>query len=445
MNSNSSSDSSYRSLYRSGYKSSYFSGAAANPADDSEPIFLEGTVMVVDDNPTNLGVLVNLLRETGLKVLVATDGEGAIEQVQHIHPDLILLDVMMPGIDGFEVCELLKEKAGTQDIPIIFMTALSETVDKVKGFNMGAVDYITKPFEHEEVLVRIRTHLTIQNLRKTLEARNRSLQQEISDRKRAEEALKIFLHAVSHDLRNPVTGMTMVLKNLLNTDESLVSLPRSTLMRMSQSSDRQLGLINSLLESHVNDVQGIILHRKACNLAEVLGGAIHDLDPLLQKEGTTIINQVPLDLSMLHVDGNQVCRVFQNLISNAIKHNPPNLQLTLLATVVTTVTAVLPKIEPNSDPATPDHEPKTQTSPPYMLCTVEDNGVGMPLDQCEHLFELYVQGKQSRRSLGLGLGLYLCRQIVTAHGGEIGVESTPNVGSKFWFTLPIKDVSNQSF
>jgi two-component system, sensor histidine kinase and response regulator len=447
-NSNSGSSSSYRSSYQPSYKSSYkpsylsraTSSDGLNEEYDPEPIFLEGTVMVVDDNPTNLGVLVNLLRETGLKVLVAIDGEGAIAQIQHIHPDLILLDVMMPGIDGFEVCELLKDKAGTQDIPIIFMTALSETVDKVKGFNMGAVDYITKPFEHEEVLMRIRTHLTIQNLRKTLVAKNLSLQQEIADRKRAEEALKIFLHAVSHDLRNPVTGMTMVLKNLLDTEAAQVNLPRSTLIRMSQSSDRQLGLINSLLESHVNDVQGIILHREACSLSEILAWAVHDLEPLLQKELAILSDLVPPDLPALDVDGNQVCRVFQNLISNAIKHNPPNLQLTLSARIVTNGSEPTEPISNkiNASISTEDDNSATDRIPiSHILCIVEDNGVGMSPDQCEHLFELYVQGKQSRRSLGLGLGLYLCRQIVTAHGGKIGVESTLNVGSKFWFTLPI--------
>ena len=107
---------------------------------------LEGCVLVVDDNPTNLSVLVNLLRDVGLRVLVATDGESAIEQITYIKPDLILLDVMMPGIDGFETCQRLKANPETVKIPIIFMTALSETVDKVRGLSLGAVDYVTKPF-----------------------------------------------------------------------------------------------------------------------------------------------------------------------------------------------------------------------------------------------------------------------------------------------------------
>jgi len=378
---------------------------------------LQGCVLVVDDNPTNLSVLVNLLRDVGLRVLVATDGESAIDQTQYVKPDLILLDVMMPGIDGFETCQRLKANAETSKIPIIFMTALSETVDKVRGLSLGAVDYVTKPFEHEEVLVRIRTHLTIAKQRQTIELQNFDLQTEISDRKRAEEALTIFLHAVSHDLRNPVTGLLMVLDNLSQTATSLdanIVLPRSTLERMRQSGDRQLALINSLLESHVNDVHGLIIHPQPAMITDIIQAAIADLQPLSEKEETEINLQISPNLPLVLTDATHICRVFQNLISNAIKHNPPNLKLIISA-------------ELNSEN--------------MMLCEVADNGVGMTSEQSEHLFELYVQGKTqnqlNRRSLSLGLGLYICRQIVQAHGGVIGVTGEVNVGSRFWFTLPI--------
>jgi len=377
---------------------------------------LEGCVLVVDDNPTNLSVLVNLLRDVGLRVLVATDGESAIEQIKYVKPDLILLDVMMPGIDGFETCQRLKANIETEKIPIIFMTALSETVDKVRGLSLGAVDYVTKPFEHEEVLVRIRTHLTIAKQRQIIESQNIDLQAEIAERKRAEEALTIFLHAVSHDLRNPVTGLIMVLDNLAKTasSESNILLSRTTLERMQQSSDRQLALINSLLESHVNDVHGIIIHPQPVVISQVIQSAIDDLQPLLDKEETEINLQVSLELPLVMVDEAHVCRVFQNLIANAIKHNPPNLKLTISAEI--------------SDAKT-------------MLCTVADNGVGMTSAQSENLFELYSQGKAhsrlNRRSLSLGLGLYICRQIVQAHGGVISAIGEPNMGSQFWFTLPI--------
>ncbi len=378
---------------------------------------LDGCVLVVDDNPTNLSVLVNLLRDVGLRVLVATDGESAIEQIEYVKPDLILLDVMMPGIDGFETCQRFKANPETVKIPIIFMTALSETVDKVRGLSLGAVDYVTKPFEHEEVLVRIRTHLTIAKQRQTIETQNLELQTEICDRKRAEESLTIFLHAVSHDLRNPVTGLLMVLDNLAKTassDDANILLPQSTLERMQQSGHRQLALINSLMESHVNDVHGIVIHPQPVAIMEIIQSAIADLQPLLDKEEAEVVVQIVPELPLVIADAAHVCRVFQNLIANAIKHNPPNLKLTISA-----------KISPEN----------------LLLCEVADDGVGMTNEQSEHLFELYTQGNNqnrlNRRSLSLGLGLYICRQIVQAHGGAIGVTGEINLGSRFWFTLPM--------
>jgi len=121
----------------------------------------KGTILIVDDVPTNLKVLFTYLGELGFNICVAENGEDALEQMPYAEPELILLDVMMPGIDGFETCRRLKANEETRDIPVIFMTALSETVDKVKGFKLGAVDYITKPIQSEEVLVRITAHLTL--------------------------------------------------------------------------------------------------------------------------------------------------------------------------------------------------------------------------------------------------------------------------------------------
>lgn len=369
---------------------------------DLFPTIHPGTVLVVDDNPNNLSVLVSLLRESGYRTLVAVDGESAIAQITYAKPDIILLDVMMPGIDGFETCKRLKANPDSAEIPVIFMTALSDTIDKVKGFNLGAVDYITKPFEHEEVLARLHTHLTIQNL-------NLSLKQEIEERKRAEKALWVFLHAVSHDLRNPVTGMNMVIQNFLEIPDEQITLSRGVLERMAQSNARLLSLIESLLESHANDIQGLTLKCQSARLSDILQGAIYDLDPILKKNHATLINQIDPALPNANVDAMQVGRVFQNLIANAVNHNAPGLQLKISASL----------------------------TPTMLLCTVEDNGTGISPEQCEQMFELYAQGASKRRSLGLGLGLYICKQIINAHGGEIGVASEPNVGSKFWFTLAI--------
>ena len=208
----------------------------------------------------------------------------------------------------------------------------------------------------------------------------------------------------------------MVLDNLAKTairSEANILLPETTLERMRQSSDRQLALINSLLESHVNDVHGLVIHPQPVAIAKVIQDAIDDLQPLLDKEETSISLQINQDLPPALIDAAHICRVFQNLIANAIKHNPPSLKLTISV-----------KVEGE-----------------MMICTVADNGVGITSAQSEHLFELYTQGKTNnqlnRRSLSLGLGLYICRQIVQSHGGEIGVTGEPNVGSQFWFTLPL--------
>ncbi|NEO26426.1 MAG: response regulator, partial [Kamptonema sp. SIO4C4] len=133
-------------------------------------------LLIVDDNPTNIKVLFNFLKESGFKVLVAKDGDSALSKLQEVSPALVLLDIMMPGIDGFETCRRMKDDSKTQDIPVIFMTALSDTVDKVKGLSLGAVDYITKPFQQEEVLARINLHLQLRSLTLDLAQKNAQLE-----------------------------------------------------------------------------------------------------------------------------------------------------------------------------------------------------------------------------------------------------------------------------
>jgi two-component system, sensor histidine kinase and response regulator len=374
-------------------------------------------ILLVDDNATNLSILVQSLSAAGYQVRVAQDGESAIAQISYAKPDLILLDVMMPGIDGFETCRRLKAAPETQAIPIIFMTALSDVFDKVKGFQVGAVDYITKPFEIEEALVRVNTHLAVQKLQNQLQTQTEQLQAEICDRQTAQEAVQVFLHAVSHDLRNPVTGGLMVLKSLQKEAESqggTVAVSGSILQRMVQSHDRQLALINSLLETHANEMSGITLERQPVDLFTLVTQLAIEWQPRLEQDQSVLQHQVSPDLPLVDADSNQLWRVYENLIANALKHNPPGITLTLTA-------------EP---------DPVSQPSP-MMRCTIQDDGIGIPPEQSASIFELYKRGTQARRTVGLGLGLYLCRQIILAHGGQIGLTSHPGTGSIFWFTLPL--------
>ncbi|MBC6433744.1 PAS domain S-box protein [Nostoc sp. HG1] len=233
--------------------------------------------------------------------------------------------------------------------------------------------------------------------------------EDITQRKQTEEELRVFFHAVSHDLRNPVLGTLMVLKNLLARPEENISISRSILERMIQSSDRQLNLINSLMEAHISEVQGVILQQQPVQLLIVVEAAIADLEPLLEQNQAKLTNLVSADLPLVNADPTQLWRVFSNLIVNALKHNPPGLLLTINAT----------------------------RKDDKIYCTVSDNGVGISQQQSDRLFDLYFRGASIRNSVSLGLGLYLCKQIINAHGGEIGVNSASDAGATFWFTLPI--------
>ena len=170
----------------------------STPAPETAP----HTILIVDDTPANLGVVVESLEGYGLRVVIAQDGEEGLQRADFAQPDLILLDVMMPGMDGFETCRRLKARPGTRDIPVIFMTALAETKDKVTGFEAGAVDYVTKPLQVEEVIARVNTHLSLHAMQQQLEAQNTRLQQEIVERTQAERALEQTVRELeaSHEL-----------------------------------------------------------------------------------------------------------------------------------------------------------------------------------------------------------------------------------------------------
>ncbi|GAB2584127.1 sigma-54-dependent transcriptional regulator [Spirosoma areae] len=177
------------------------------------------SILIVDDTPNNISILFETLSSSGYKVLVERDGKSAIEQIRYARPDLVLLDVMMPGMDGFETCRRLKLDPDTRDIPVIFMTALSETIDKVNGFNMGAVDYITKPFQLQEVLSRINTHLTLRNLRAELQQANQSLEQRVAERTEALSKALQEVEKLTNQLQAENVYLREEIKSTSNFDE----------------------------------------------------------------------------------------------------------------------------------------------------------------------------------------------------------------------------------
>lgn len=220
--------------------------------------------------------------------------------------------------------------------------------------------------------------------------------------------LRLFLHAVSHDLRNPVLGTMMVLKNLRNPAGD-AKLPQVMLERMIESGDRQIQLIDSLLEAHTVETQGIQLNCQMTSVLTMAQTALADLTPFIQEYRATVQLAVAEDLPLVWADPMQIHRVYENLILNVLRNNPAGLELRLDARVV-------------GD---------------RVRCTIDDNGCGLSSQQCEQLFDLYARGPHARQTLGVGLGLYICQQIVEAHRGDIGVSSCPGRGSSFWFDLAI--------
>lgn len=247
------------------------------------------------------------------------------------------------------------------------------------------------------------------SLEQQVEARTAELRQKMQELEHLSQQKDDCLHAVSHDLRTPMMGMRLVLQNLLAKADGVIAIAPSIIDRMIQSLDRQLNLIQSLLEAHSSDIQGIQLHYEPVDLQALIEAIAIDLAPIAKQHQATLENQVLAPLPPITADPTHLRRVFENLITNALQSNPTGIHITLQA----------------------------HTKDNQILCYVRDNGVGIAPHDCDTLFDRYTQGPQRRRSTGIGLGLYLCRQIITAHGGEIAATSHPGQGATFWFTLPL--------
>lgn len=365
------------------------------------------TILIVDDTADNLGVLANLLSGFGYGIRAATDGAKALKSVRLSLPDLILLDVKMPGMDGYEVCKQLKADRATAAVPIIFISALGEVVDKVKAFEVGGADYITKPFQAAEVVARVRTHLR-------LAQQQVQLKREVEAKQKARDALKVFIHAVSHDLRNPVTGMKYSLESLLqqarDDSEGRVSLDLQTLELFNEGCDRILRLTDDLVRSQQSQPKlmwGESLSLQSVSLYELGQRLLQSWVRRYEECNAKLTFDIPPRVPNVMADPQQLSRVFDNLLSNALKYNPPGVNAIVAAT---------------DDVGERD----------FVGITVSDDGVG--IENSERLFALGRRGENVAVP-GEGLGLYICQQIVKAHGGTMGVESKLGVGSKFWFTL----------
>ncbi|RKZ72265.1 MAG: hybrid sensor histidine kinase/response regulator [Gammaproteobacteria bacterium] len=362
----------------------------------------KGTLLIVDDTPANVSVLYNFLTEKGFKVLVTQEGKRAIQKAKYAKPDLILLDVLMQGMDGFETCQILKSDEETKDIPIIFMTALSDTVDKVKGFKLGAADYITKPFEQEEVLARVVTQLNFSNLKKQLEIRTLELE------KRNME-LDAFARTVAHDLKNPlnaVIGYTEMLEEDCSNNTIPNEETKETLHLVIQAGQKMFSIIKALLL-----LAGITkqtnLELQPLDMANIITQVSQRLSYMSQEFQPNI--NLPEKWPVVLGYAPWVEEIWTNYISNAIKYGGKP-----------------PRVELGADP-----EAKGM-----IRFWVQDNGTGLTPEAKNKLFTPFTR-LHGDSAEGHGLGLSIVQQIVEKLNGQIGVETQEGKGSRFYFTLPV--------
>jgi len=361
-------------------------------------------ILIVDDTPANLQVLAKALKEQNYKVRAAPGGEQALKAVQTRHPDLILLDINMPEMDGYEVCSQLKNNPETQHIPVIFISALNEIQDKIKGFKLGAADYITKPFQFEEVQARVHHHLKLLGLQRQLESQNASLQASLQRQQSLEAQRENLVHMLVHDMRSPLTGMQGYLSLLEMFASGWPEKHLNYLKRAQSSTESLIQMINMILDVHKMDSGQMPLTCEPVRFSAVAQAAVESLGAL------TLNNPVSVDLPQGEVsavaDRDLIRRVLLNLLSNAIKFSPKDAEVVL---------RILPQ----------DGQ---------LLCQIQDQGPGIPSEMHQKIFEKFGQAEVRQHSTGLGLTF--CKLAVEAHQGEIGVESTPGEGSTFWFCLP---------
>ncbi|MHC5937304.1 sensor histidine kinase [Nostoc sp.] len=413
-----------------------------------------GFILIVDDNPTNLSVLCEALNSEGFRFRVAVDGESAIAQAERNQPELILLDIQMPGIDGFETCRRLKANPVTQNIPIIFTTALSDTENKTKGFSLGAVDYIPKPFAQEEVIARVRVHLQLKQL-------TESLEQQVSDRTKALQQAQVqlvqqeklstlgeLIAGIGHEINNPINFISSNIPPLQEYIAAVTELillyeqeyPNPTAKISTAIKDLDLNFVLEDMPKILNSLE--LGSERIRNLSDSLRNfSRSDSDAKISADlhqgldSTLMILQHRLnangDRPRIEIIKNygilpevscylgQMNQVFMNILANAVDALDE-------AIMEGKMSNLIPQIQIATEIA----------SEQLVVIQIADNGVGIPERLKKRLFEPLFTTKKVGK--GTGLGLSIAYQIVVEkHKGVLEVNSQPGVGTEFIIKIPI--------
>ncbi len=361
-------------------------------------------ILIVDDVTKNIQVVANILKPHGYHINFAQDGKSALESVNLKYFDLILLDVMMPGMDGFQVCQLIKKNKKTAGIPIIFLTAKTDSDSIAKAFKVGGVDYVTKPFNPSELIARVKTHIELQKSYVTISEQNAKL-------KELNAAKDKFFSLIAHDLRNPFNGL-IVLTDILRTryDHIQKNEIEQMINLIHNASKDGYELLENLLTWSRSQRNKITFSPTLVDIQALVKGNIQLLSNIAGIKNIEIENTIEKSIQM-KADSNMMDTILRNLITNAIKFTHTGGKIFIRAEV------------------------KNK----WVQISVEDTGIGLKPKEVEKLFK--IDSKKTTlgtaEEKGTGLGLILCKEFVEKHNGKIWAESILGKGSTFFVKLPL--------
>ncbi len=364
----------------------------------------EFKLLVVDDVQTNVLLLKALLGKEGYGILVANNGQEALEVIRNENPDLILLDVMMPGMDGFEVAERLKSEEFRCEIPIIFLTALDDTQSIVNGFKLGVGDFISKPFRKEELMVRIKHQLSLVAARRIIEEKNEELRKTIAGRDK-------MYSVIAHDLRSPMASMKMLLNTIMmSVEKDKIDPDIFDMLEMSnKTSEEVFSLLDNLLKWTKSQLGKLTVIPQKLDISGLADGVVEVMNSVVEVKHIKLI-RTDHESFFVYVDIEMIKSILRNLISNAVKFSNPDSEI-----------KVGIKAEDGK-----------------VIVSVTDSGKGIKKEDQHKLLKdsthFTTYGTNSEE--GSGLGLLLCRDFARKNGGELWFESEENLGSVFSFSLP---------
>ena len=364
----------------------------------------EFKLLVVDDVQTNVLLLKALLGKEGYGILVANNGQEALEVIRNENPDLILLDVMMPGMDGFEVAERLKSEEFRCEIPIIFLTALDDTQSIVNGFKLGVGDFISKPFRKEELMVRIKHQLSLVAARRIIEEKNEELRKTIAGRDK-------MYSVIAHELRSPMASMKMLFNTIMmSVEKDKIEPDIFDMLEMSnKTSEEVFSLLDNLLKWTKSQLGKLTVIPQKLDISGLADGVVEVMNSVAEVKHIKLI-RTDHESFFVYVDIEMIKSILRNLISNAVKFSNPDSEI-----------KVGIKAEDGK-----------------VIVSVTDSGKGIKKEDQHKLLKdsthFTTYGTNSEE--GSGLGLLLCRDFARKNGGELWFESEENLGSVFSFSLP---------